>query len=387
MAPEPTSGALQVIWMNKTSSLYLDFLRLMTALVVFLVHANYGRFTGGLPIICDLKFLGNDGVMVFFVLSGFVISYVSDKKEVTARDFAISRLARLYSVVIPAVILTIIVDFIGSSIDYSIYDGWWFQTDNPIWRVSASLMFVNELWFSSVRLFSNGPFWSLGYEFWYYVIFGAAYYLEGYKRVVIVLAALLIAGPKILLLFPVWLLGVLTYRITRRAMVAEPWGWGLYLGSIALYCLFESADIPRLLLEWSEANLNGVFFWTELKWSYATPFLSCYAVGTLAALHVIGLTAISHRVQVLIGPFGGPIRHLAGFTFSIYLFHYPLLQFFTAITGGIADQALKNAMIVFGTLAVIYALGTATEMRRAEFKRLIATGYDTIRRGFVLRPL
>ena len=40
--------------------------------------------------------LGNDAVMVFFVLSGFVIAYVADKKEKTLRDRALSRLARLY---------------------------------------------------------------------------------------------------------------------------------------------------------------------------------------------------------------------------------------------------------------------------------------------------
>ena len=36
----------------------------------------------------------------------------------------------------------------------------------PLGRMLAAVTFTNELWFNSVRLFTNGPYWSLGYEFW-----------------------------------------------------------------------------------------------------------------------------------------------------------------------------------------------------------------------------
>ena len=51
--------------------------------------------------------------MVFFVLSGFVIAYVSEQKEHTLREYSISRLARLWSVAVPALILTIALDQLG----------------------------------------------------------------------------------------------------------------------------------------------------------------------------------------------------------------------------------------------------------------------------------
>ncbi len=372
--------------MNKVTSIYLDFLRLMTAMVVFLMHASYPRFTGGLPMLGNLKYLGNDGVMVFFVLSGFVIAYVTDRKESRVVDYGLSRLARLYSVALPAVVLTIILDYIGSSISYNVYDGWWFECDNPIWRITANLLFINELWFSSVRLFSNGPFWSLGYEFWYYVIFGAAFYFEGRKRVFFVLAAMLLVGPKIVLLFPVWLLGVGAYRITIAATVGEALGWLLFAGSIAGYAAFQTIDGPRALLAWSTANLDFGFFGTGQKWSFAASFLNSYVVGILAAAHFIGFAAVSHRFTRILLPISGHIHYCAGFTFSIYLFHYPLLQFLTAATAGMADRGGRNAVIVFGTLAVVHALGTVTEKRKTEFKRIIITAYGIIRRGGLLRP-
>ena len=385
MPRRPTPGHRKST-MNRTTSSYLDLMRIATAVTVFLVHANYGRFTGGLPVICYLKFLANDGVMVFFVLSGFVIAYVADGKETSGRDYAVSRLARLYSVALPAVGLTMVLDYLGSSVNYTLYDGWWFQADNPLWRISASLLFINELWFSSVRLFSNGPFWSLGYEFWYYVIFGAAFYLEGRLRLFAVATAMLIAGPKILLLFPVWLLGVLTYRTVKAAVVPEHWGWVLCLGSVAGYVLFQKLDLSRVLLAWSAANLDGVFFWSTLKWSYATPFLSDYAVGALAALHLIGFAAVSHRFAGLFRMIGPGIHRLAGFSFSIYLFHYPLLQFLSAVLGVVPDPSWRSAAIVFGTLGLIYPLGLVTEMKKAAFKRAILHVWAALRRLPVLHP-
>ena len=46
------------------------------------------------------------------MLSGYVISYVAVELEFTLWEFAISRIARVYSVVIPALALTVLVDLL-----------------------------------------------------------------------------------------------------------------------------------------------------------------------------------------------------------------------------------------------------------------------------------
>ena len=57
--------------------------------------------------------------------------------------------------------------------------------DNTAWVVFlAAATFTNEIWFSSIRPFSNGPFWSLGYEAWYYAIFGVWTFTRGRRRLV-----------------------------------------------------------------------------------------------------------------------------------------------------------------------------------------------------------
>ena len=53
----------------------------------------------------------------------------------------------------------------------------------------------------------NPPFWSLVYEVWFYALFGAALFLRGWLRVLVLACFALIAGWKILLMAPIWLLG------------------------------------------------------------------------------------------------------------------------------------------------------------------------------------
>jgi hypothetical protein len=45
-------------------------------------------------------------VVIFFVLSGYVVAFVADTRERTWRAFWVSRFARVYSVALPAPLLT-----------------------------------------------------------------------------------------------------------------------------------------------------------------------------------------------------------------------------------------------------------------------------------------
>src|SRR6516165_11981732 len=103
--------------MTKALSLYLDALRFSAAFTVFLSH--FPRFSGGL--FWQMEPYGRTGVLVFFVLSGFVIAWVTATRERTLEEYALSRAARLYSVIIPAFILTAVLDHIAMGIDPSLY--------------------------------------------------------------------------------------------------------------------------------------------------------------------------------------------------------------------------------------------------------------------------
>jgi peptidoglycan/LPS O-acetylase OafA/YrhL len=106
--------------MTRTLSIYLDLVRLLAALLVLLSHASLDRF-GGAWLQPAFARAGTPSVIAFFVLSGFVISWTAETRERTFATYLINRLARLWSVVLPALLLTAVVDAIGRTIYPTIY--------------------------------------------------------------------------------------------------------------------------------------------------------------------------------------------------------------------------------------------------------------------------
>ena len=208
--------------MNRPFSLYLDLVRFGAAVAVLLSHANMREIiaTNLFPLS-----VGHNAVVIFFVLSGYVIAYVTDTREGTARTYSISRIARVYSVAIPAIVLVPLIDAAGQAIDTSLYDSGNTTHDYALVRVVASALFVNELWFVSIMPFSNSAYWSLCYEVCYYVLFAVSQFESGWRRVALLVIAGLIIGPKILLLLPIWVAGVILYRMHRKFVISEFTGW------------------------------------------------------------------------------------------------------------------------------------------------------------------
>jgi peptidoglycan/LPS O-acetylase OafA/YrhL len=358
---------------NRATSIYLDFVRFAASFVVFLAHATRESFATGWP---PFGSFGYDAVMVFFVLSGYVIAFVASKKENTPTQYFVARFARLWSVVVPALILTVILDYIGTRLDYISYtESPWFETKDPLWRVFATLFFINELWFSRVIPFSNVPFWSLGYEFWYYVLFACLFFLTGAKRWVAFTAVSFLIGPKIILLLPIWLLGVQAYRCATKGSVNPRWGAALFFGSIIGYAAFVYSGTREYLLAVTIDSLEADLA-QELQGS--REFLSHYVVGILVAFNFIGFAAISRRVGDLLSKVEGPIRFLAGYTLSLYLLHYPLLHFFAAIVRNDPSNPWHQIVVLAGTLSAVLLVGSFTESKKEQVRSLIWQVVDLV---------
>jgi peptidoglycan/LPS O-acetylase OafA/YrhL len=136
-------------------SIYLDLVR-VAALLVLLFHASYDRFGGNWlrPAFADS---GQPAVIMFFVLSGFVIAWTADVKERTFNVYIVNRMARLWSVAVPALALTLFADKIGLAIDPKIYPGWLLPLEaHPFRQLAISATFLNQVWFFDVQPLSNG---------------------------------------------------------------------------------------------------------------------------------------------------------------------------------------------------------------------------------------
>jgi peptidoglycan/LPS O-acetylase OafA/YrhL len=301
--------------MNRPTSLYLDLIRPLAAILVLFSHV--GSLTDG-----NFQFFSAGGVQavdIFFVLSGFVIAHVYGTKEKDVRSYSISRADRIYSVVVPALILTAVADAIGTKLDPDKYQTWVHEEALAPKLVIRSLLFLGEQWNSHRIPGTNGPYWSLGYEVWYYIAFGAFVFSPSGWRWLGGLMVLLFIGPKVVLMFPMWLMGVAAYRICKTRMLPKPFGWLSLTASLALFTAYQLLPIPLVQQFY---NVNDSLRLIGLA--------QHYFIAAFFAAHLIGFSTVSEVFGPTLDRCASAIRWIAGSTFSIYLAHLPIMRLLTA---------------------------------------------------------
>lgn len=345
-------------------SAYLNLARFTAAMVVLASHFAYVRYTGGSYLfIRDLN-LGSDAVVVFFVLSGLVISFSADQKDKSIGSFLFLRMTRLYSVAIPALIFTYILDQIGSKNYALAYEGWWFN-DISIWKMLLSgLSFTNEWDLNIVRLGTNGPYWSLSYEFAYYIMFAFAYYLRGWKRAALIFFVVYITGPRIWVLYPVWLMGCLAYKIIKQD---APWSNFLVFICIFIPPLLYIAALINAIPVQVLAFCNDIFGTGFIKGylRFSDEFIWNNFLGILTMVHFVGISKLKlarpRSTQL--------INWLSGATFSIYIMHYPLLQLINALTLSMPASIFRDVTLLLSTILVCFIFAQLFERPLSLFRR------------------
>lgn len=299
---------------------YLDLWRLAAALLVFAHHASYSRWDGGW--VAPLAGYGHEAVVVFFVLSGFVIAFVREAKDRTASDYAISRISRLVSVAWPALIVGLCMDAIGRAWAPAAYH----DVNQPLGAALASMAFVNEFWIGGWHAGSNIPLWSLSFEAGYYLLFGLWAFAP--QRALWLGAAVLLVGPKILLLMPAWLLGAWVYQAAKRPGSARL-NWALALGGAAWALLWALGKIGNRYITWRIETRIGPDLWALA--GHSSAFISDNLIALGFALHVLGVARLL-RSRALPAGWAQRLNRASLATFPLYLFHYPALYFFTALS-------------------------------------------------------
>lgn len=349
--------------MTPAFSIYLDLVRIVAAFLVLLAHTNLRVLTDRVP---RGSGFGHSAVVVFFVLSGYVIAYIVDKREGDPRVYAISRISRIYSVMVPALLLTIALDTLGRNMAPAIYAG---QTTEGWWavRLFATLALMNEPWGISIQAFS-GPFWSVAYEGWYYILFGLYTFWHRSWRSVVLAVALLICGPKVLLLFPIWLAGVYLHRGRVWTRLTPALAVPLFALSVLSIVLYHWLEGPQQLREVIGDAVGRPFQNDRMTWS--GEFLGDYLLGFMVMVNFAAFRAAGPLLAGFVLPFAKPIRWAASFTFSLYLFHRPLILFYVACLRGDPRSGVFYFGVVALTLISVYGLGLATEHRKEWFKQL-----------------
>lgn len=333
-----------------TLSIYLDLVKIAAAVIVVFSHTWAAVFPN-----FPLPWPGHSAVVIFFVLSGYVISHAA-RPELGIAGYAQHRIARIAPVSAVAVALSIT---IALFIDARPVGG-----GEPIrWTWEAmlrNLIFIGQSWTDALLPF-NSPFWSLNYEVWYYVIFGLGHYrVKGSHLYHAMLCmAVLLAGPRILLLFPVWLMGT----VLQRWMGRLSWRHASWL--FVLTCLLG------LLFFYADASVKirsaMTHAWpSEMKALHGSnQFVGDILLGLIVSANFVAVGSLNFNWLL---KYERPIRLLSSYTFSAYIFHMPLaILLWSAL--GVHGAAGFYACLTFG----IFIFGWCTERHTRLYRQWLAT--------------
>lgn len=294
----------------------LDYIRGLAAVYVILHHF--------LP---QLKFIpsfiskgifafGQEAVMLFFLLSGFVI-YISvhNKPQITFQDYFIKRFRRIYFPFFVAIILSIAVyGFNGNLAKYfSLKD------------LLGNLFMLQDL--SQLKpgiivepFLGNHPFWSLAYEWWFYMLFFPIYkYLFKIPYRIYYIAFFSLLSYAIYMAIPNQFSLVLAYFIT--------WWSGVEAGEIYLRTgRFTLRTVKPILLSLFLLSLLAFIpclLFDNKGFGYY-PFLTFRHFFSAFLYVLIGLIWYRHKLVYFENIFS-VFYPLAGISYGLYIFHYPLL--------------------------------------------------------------
>lgn len=348
--------------MNKPFSIYLDAVRITAAFLVYIYHSNQRAIVAD---ILPASHLGHSSVIVFFVLSGFVIAYVTATKENTLASYAASRISRIYSVALPALLLTLTLDYFGRQFYPELYG---YPFDQFLVRLVAGGLFANEIWLVSITTFSNVPYWSVCYEMWYYVGFALITFLPTRLGAVLLGLLALALGPKIILLAPLWISGVVLYRWEALRRLSVPLAALLWVVSVVGLIFYHTEEVSERLSEWFKATA-GEFWYRELTFSKF--FIADYILGILVFTNFAAMRNLAPSLAFIFKAVERPVRWAASYTFTLYLLHQPLFLFWAAVLRGDPNGYLNWCEVTLLVLFSVWCVGYVTEHKRHLLKRFL----------------
>jgi peptidoglycan/LPS O-acetylase OafA/YrhL len=320
---------------------------------------------------------GHQAVMVFFVLSGFLISSSIFRSWIagtwTWAGYALSRATRLYVVLIPGLLFGGFWDFTGKSFFNSTglysspltsFGGGVVQNDLTVRNFVGTLFYLQTI---LCRTFgSNGPLWSIANEFWYYVLFplgllasirwASKRWISAIALTFFALAVAAFLGPEKLLGFVIWLAGVAVLLL---------WSHTTITGKAGRAALLFFATI--LFAACLAAARNGKM----------PPQISDFVVGFAFSAFLLGIL----QLDFWLPPDGGYLRNarlFAGFSYTLYVLHFPLLLFLRAVITPTSRwqpdlrHLLSGAGIGIAVLVFCWVVARLTEHRTGEIRRTLA---------------
>lgn len=322
---------------NKKHYYYLDFLRLVAALLVLVVHARYFCFTnytdlnpqsqGPLSILfwAITTCLGGCSILTFFALSGFLVGgrYLERLTTVDAKEFLKSRLIRIMPPLAMCLLLSVLVDFLtGNHIE-------WF-------RILGNLLCLQGV----VVRTEVGVLWTIPYEIWFYVLLSGIFYIFGSRRnqklgwLLLLVTGIVFSQLHSCYLFTL-LFGILGFFLQDRIKFSRTSLFILLAILLVSVGIEQKATSVEKTLEDSRLYLFNVYFFHMLQ-----GFIISIMISRLSN------SRPRHKFTQQIEKIGNKYSFIS---FSLFLTHYQILRLFRHFFGLKPDLNIWTLLYFLGS--------------------------------------
>lgn len=354
--------------LTESESAQLDSVRGASALVVAIAHANQtiiAPMHAGASL--ALGFAAQASVMVFFVLSGFLIgkSINGNLNRHNGRfaigQYAIDRVLRIWPPLLLALLLIVAMQHLSPFV-FPSGSSSFLQSPGESPARTGLTYTASEILGAALGLngyltdtpTANGPLWSLSIEIWYYALAAIVALPRGWWRLLAVpvaagLMQLAQNNSQFFYYLPVWAAGYVVAILHDRRIFPS---LSIILIAIA-GCLtaaawngYQSSTIIDGKLSWLALVRFNVFF----------GFAACW----LLMLLLQGRLRISTAA-----------RSSAAYAYTLYVIHFPLLLFIYGVFQPWINRGMVQSIaIAAGSVLVIVVL-SRTLSRVVENKRLL----------------
>jgi len=324
-----------------------DALRFFSFFLVFLQHTP----VPGSSSVSVLTKSGGVGVIFFFVLSGFLITYIllyekTSKGQISLKKFFMRRILRIWPLFYAMILFAFLTPYLLNILHLSYSD----EGYKPNWLMS--MLFLENYKMMLTNSFPNvSPLrvmWSLCIEEHFYILWGIAVYFLSYKKVPYLILSSILLANILRIVYSICGIGTvdLFTNIDYFAFGAIP----------AYILLFRTEIIDKieklpLNLKYSIAFVTVVLIFGfpnfEYEWlEFVTPLI----YGVLFSTIII--FTLPQRNSILIKD-SLWISKLGIFTYGLYLYHTIVINLFLQIKKVLPFDVNWSVFLILSLLSTI----------------------------------
>lgn len=314
------------VTISPAATMTLDVVRGGSALAVVVGHGlSFGNLSPGFapphfPWIQELAVVG------FFWMSGFLIMSTLDRGREGAGsflDFMVARWVRIFVPLVPALVLTWVLEVL---VDVTVYSG-----SRTVPTLVGNAFMLHAVPGLGVPVFaSNRPLWTVGIEWWLYVCAGVA-----------------ILRPRSLIAWGAFSIGCLVVvanlKVGRGSGLVLVWalgaiGWRLYQAGTGRWIL-----VPGVTL-----LCAAVARWLSVAYAYDMVAEIAFGAGASACIAYLRGARMPRRLVQTAGWFAAP-------SYSLYLVHYPVMVAFgQPFTGSDLVVYMVSSLVLAGLFYLVF---------------------------------